>query len=240
MKEHLISVVMPTYNREWCISDAIRSIVGQTYKKWELIVVDDGSTDDTETVMNFWRNRDKRIKYHKLKENVGIAKARNTGNQLAKGELVAVMDSDDLMLNNRLHDTNATYDGNKWDVFYSDCYMGDSFGNIMRVNPANGVLDEALDGKQEVSHLTMAYRRSVILDVPYQDSKRINDDWFLCVDLYNAGMNFFYFPMCTMILRNFPSASVSVASREQYKKDFEEYKIDKKLREENVKKRKAS
>lgn len=90
----MISVIIPTYNRGHLIERAINSVLRQTYKKIEIIVVDDCSTDGTEEVMRQYTNNNK-IKYVKLDKNSGACKARNTGIKVASGNVIAFLDSDD-------------------------------------------------------------------------------------------------------------------------------------------------
>jgi glycosyltransferase involved in cell wall biosynthesis len=92
MAEPLVSVVIPTWNRATEIRAAIDSVLAQTYSRIELIVVDDGSTDDTPSVLASYRDRIVAIR----RENAGVSAARNTGIRAAKGELLAFLDSDDL------------------------------------------------------------------------------------------------------------------------------------------------
>lgn len=233
-KNKLLSVVLPTWNREWCLSDAIRSVRGQTYQDWELIVIDDGSTDGTKDLMSFWCSEDRRIKYFRREENKGIAFSRNEGIQEATGDIIVVMDSDDLMIDKRLELIAQAFEKENCDVLYSDFYRGDQMGNAVSIIRAQDFSDELLDGRQEMGHLTMACTREIALRVPYQDDKRINDDWFWCVDLYNAGARFYHLAEPTMIERSFGSG-VSRQSREQYDKDFQEYKINPELRKQNGK-----
>jgi glycosyltransferase involved in cell wall biosynthesis len=94
-KVPLVSVVIPTYNRAHLISRAIDSVLSQTFKNWELIIVDDRSTDNTKSRILKCTNRDKRIKYVVNKHKKGSAGARNQGVELAKGEYIAFLDSDD-------------------------------------------------------------------------------------------------------------------------------------------------
>jgi len=95
-----VSVIIPTYNRAHLISRAIKSVLNQTYQDFELIVVDDGSTDNTEEVIqNF---KDKRIKYFRHKINRGGNMARNTGLKNSKGQYIAFLDSDDEWLPEKL------------------------------------------------------------------------------------------------------------------------------------------
>jgi glycosyltransferase involved in cell wall biosynthesis len=85
-------VVIPTYNRAGVLDAAIRTVLAQTYESVEIIVVDDGSTDDTSTVIS---NYDDRIRYHRFDENRGANAARNKGIELATGEFIAFLDTDD-------------------------------------------------------------------------------------------------------------------------------------------------
>ncbi|MDE7132455.1 MAG: glycosyltransferase family 2 protein [Lachnospiraceae bacterium] len=96
----MVSIIVPTYNRENVIERALRSILRQTYSAYEVIVVDDGSTDGTESVVA--RLQDDRIRYIALQENQGVAHARNVGIQEAKYDYVAFLDSDDEWLPNKL------------------------------------------------------------------------------------------------------------------------------------------
>jgi len=91
-----ISVVMPTYNRALYIVEAIKSVQNQTLRDSELIVVDDGSTDDTEKIVRGIAATDPRISFYKNERNLGIAKTRNRGVGLAKADYVAMLDSDDV------------------------------------------------------------------------------------------------------------------------------------------------
>ncbi|HEY5469035.1 MAG TPA: glycosyltransferase family A protein [Bacteroidales bacterium] len=92
-----ISVVIPTYNRSAILQRAINSIVSQTFKDWELIVVDDCSTDNTFDIVKLFTEDDKRIKYHKLERNSGANAARNLGIKFANADIISFLDSDDEM-----------------------------------------------------------------------------------------------------------------------------------------------
>lgn len=96
----LVSVIMPSYNTADYISDSIKSVISQTYQNWELIIVDDCSTDNTDDIVSYFS--DNRIKYMKNKKNMGAAATRNRALREAKGEWIAFLDSDDLWLPNKL------------------------------------------------------------------------------------------------------------------------------------------
>ena len=93
-EEKLISVIIPVYNVEKYLRRCIDSVINQTYKNLEIIIVDDGSTDNSSNICDEYTNKDSRVKVvHK--ENGGLSSARNVGIELAKGDLIAFVDSDD-------------------------------------------------------------------------------------------------------------------------------------------------
>lgn len=98
----LISIITPTYNCERFIGETIESVLKQSYKNWEMIIVDDCSTDNTYDVVKKYADNDSRIKYYLLEENSGAAVARTKAMQLATGDYIAFLDSDDLWISNKL------------------------------------------------------------------------------------------------------------------------------------------
>jgi len=102
----LISLIIPTYNRAHYISDTLDSVLKQTYTQWECIIVDDGSTDDTASIINTYVQQDNRFIYVKRPKDYpkGGNGARNYGYKIAKGEFVNWFDDDDIMLPNFLRD----------------------------------------------------------------------------------------------------------------------------------------
>lgn len=98
----MISVIIPTYNRSNTIRKSVESVLKQTYTDTEVIIVDDGSTDDTRQVVE--EIDDRRIRYHVLDKNSGACAARNKGIELARGEYIAFHDSDDIWHANKLED----------------------------------------------------------------------------------------------------------------------------------------
>ncbi len=99
MPKPLVSIIIPTYNRAHLIGETLDSIIAQTYTNWECIVVDDGSTDDTDEVMGDYLVKDGRFKYHKRPDSKpkGANACRNIGLEKAMGEYIVFFDSDDLM-----------------------------------------------------------------------------------------------------------------------------------------------
>lgn len=99
--DELVSVIMPSYNTALYIKETIQSVLNQTYKNWELFIVDDCSTDDTDHVVQQFLD-DKRIHYLKNEVNSGAAISRNRALREAKGRWIAFLDSDDLWMPDKL------------------------------------------------------------------------------------------------------------------------------------------
>ncbi len=97
MREDLVSIITPCYNSERYIAETIESVVSQTFQSWEMIIVDDGSGDETAEIVNRFAGRDPRIQYIS-QQNSGSAAARNNGIRRAEGRYIALLDSDDLWL----------------------------------------------------------------------------------------------------------------------------------------------
>lgn len=91
----LVSVITPVYNSEKYLSESIRSVQAQTHTNWEHILVDDCSSDGSETLIKSFQENDPRIKYHRLEKNSGAGIARNKAIELAQGDYIAFLDSDD-------------------------------------------------------------------------------------------------------------------------------------------------
>ncbi len=100
-QEQLISIVMPVYNAGLFLREALESILSQTYENWELICVDDGSTDNSLLILREYAT-DKRIKIYSTNKNRGVSTATNLAISKTKGNFIARMDADDIMLPNRL------------------------------------------------------------------------------------------------------------------------------------------
>lgn len=101
-KQALVSIIMPTYNCAEYIHHALDSVKAQTYSQWEIIVVDDCSTDETGEVVRRYAEQDPRIQYYVLETHSGTAVARNRGVEIAKGRYLAFLDSDDIWFENKL------------------------------------------------------------------------------------------------------------------------------------------
>ncbi len=98
----LVTVIIPAYNEEKYLGEAIDSIINQTYKNWELFIINDGSTDNTESVAKQYVLLDDRIKYYSYEVNRGLSFARNYGTERANGKYICVFGGDDVAYPNML------------------------------------------------------------------------------------------------------------------------------------------
>lgn len=100
--EELVSIIMPNYNGGKYLKETLESVLAQTYTNWELLFVDDCSTDNSLEIINEYQARDERIKIFKKEKNTGAAQSRNYALREAKGRWIAFLDSDDLWREDKL------------------------------------------------------------------------------------------------------------------------------------------
>ena len=187
-EQELVSVVIPTHNRGYCIERAIHSVLNQTWHNLELIIVDDASTDNTESVVG--NISDNRLRYIKLEKNGGANHARNVGIQHANGNYVAFNDSDDEWLPKKLEKQiqlmklQERIEGEQVGAVY--CVMTKyKNGEVYEIAPQmeilseNGMGDiyEYLQGNMFISTQTLLFRKKVLEDVGFFDEnlKRLQD-----------------------------------------------------------------
>lgn len=100
--DHLVSVITPAYNCSEYIEECIESVLNQTYKNWEMLIVNDKSTDNTQSIVESYTKKDHRIKLFNHEKNAGAAAARNKALEFSQGRFVAFLDSDDAWMPNKL------------------------------------------------------------------------------------------------------------------------------------------
>lgn len=110
MGEKYVCIILPTYNRAHSIRKSIESILRQTYPYWELLVIDDGSEDHTEEIVDKIVSSDSRVHYYRQSKNRGVAAARNEGIRQAQHEYIAFQDSDDIWKEDKLDKQMRVFD----------------------------------------------------------------------------------------------------------------------------------
>lgn len=95
MEKNKVSIITPMYNTEKFIPETVESVINQTYKNWELLIMNDNSTDSSYEIVKRYADRDPRIKIINAGKNMGVVKGRNTLTEMAEGQFIAFLDSDD-------------------------------------------------------------------------------------------------------------------------------------------------
>jgi glycosyltransferase involved in cell wall biosynthesis len=138
--ESLVSIIIPAYNAERFISETINSVLNQTYTNWELIIINDGSTDKTLDIIQRFSANDNRISYI-TKNNSGVSDTRNKGIEAAKGEYIAFLDADDVWMQNNLEKKIEVLKKDpSVDFVYSNMMQADQ--NLQNATPAPAGKDE--------------------------------------------------------------------------------------------------
>lgn len=176
---------MPTYNREDYLAEAIQSCLNQTYQDIELLVINDGCTDSTSDLMEYFLSLDNRIKYFIKDKNTGLADSENFGIEKAKGEIIARADSDDIQEPNKIQILVDNMQG--YDFAYTGYYHANKFGEIWEeVHPKPFTL-ENIRGNDCASGCSFACRKYVYDKVRYRSEFLVNEDKAFIWDLYKAG-----------------------------------------------------
>mgnify|MGYP001823566156 CR=1 FL=1 len=126
----LVSIITPVYNAEKFIGQTIESVLLQSYQSWEMIIIEDRSTDNSLDVIRKYAAEDERIRLIELEENKGVGEARNIGLNAAKGKLIAFIDSDDLWYPKKLEKQVKFMKEGNYPISFTAYEMMDKDGNI--------------------------------------------------------------------------------------------------------------
>lgn len=194
MNNPLVSIIMPAFNVEKYISESIESVINQTYKNWELIIIDDGSSDKTYEIIKEFELRDNRIKPIFRKNNSGRPSiAKNEAYEKIKGEFIAFLDSDDLWLENKLEIQVNMMINNNCKLCYTGGFIIDSNGNeIDNFLPKykNGYIFKHLLFHYEINNQSVLITKDVF--------KKFNENLIIGED-YNLFMNIaFNYNICNI------------------------------------------
>lgn len=173
--DELVSIIMPSYNTANYIVESIKSVLAQTYTNWELIIVDDCSTDNTDEIVQPFLS-DERIKYFKNEKNSGAAVSRNKALREAIGKWVAFLDSDDLWLPEKLERQIAFMKKRDYKFSYTDYRIQLNSEWLPYVNTGpNKVTKHKLKNYCYFSTITVMYDREYIGLIQIESIKKNND-----------------------------------------------------------------
>lgn len=205
-----VSVIIPTYNRKDLVSEAISSVLKQTYQNFEIIVIDDGSTDDTENSLRALIQTEK-INYIKTLHR-GISHARNTGISSTKGPYIAFLDNDDLWLPKKLERQIAILEKDpSIGIIYTDEYIETDGVKLDKTRlriytPRRGIILKYLLRENFIQTSSVVVRKKCLNDVGYFSTKLEPADfdlWYRIAGKYKA--DFIDEPL--VICRSFPDST---------------------------------
>lgn len=183
MIDGLVSIIMPSWNTGKFIAESIQSVIDQTYENWELIIVDDCSTDNTDEVVAMFN--DKRIKYLKNKKNSGAALTRNKALREAKGEWIAFLDSDDLWTPEKLEHQLRFMKKNGYTLSFTEYEKIDEKSKPLNiyVSGPKRVNKHKMYNYDYIGQLTMMYNVKKFGTIQIKDIRK-NNDYAIRLQLY--------------------------------------------------------
>ena len=183
MVDGLVSVIMPSWNTSNFIAESIQSVINQTYENWELIIVDDCSTDNTDDVVA--KFTDKRIRYFKNEKNSGAALSRNRALREARGEWIAFLDSDDLWNPDKLEHQINFMNEHGYTLSYTEYEKIDEGSKPLQiyVSGPEKVNKRKMYNYDYIGQLTMMYSAEKFGLIQIKDIKK-NNDYAIRLQLY--------------------------------------------------------
>ncbi len=185
----MVSIITPFYNAEKYLSESIESVIAQTYIIWELLLIDDCSTDKSASIALKYTQVDTRIKLVTLKQNSGAGIARNTGIELAKGNKIAFLDADDRWKPHKLTTQLQFMEKNRITICYSSYSLMNESGKLLEkeVKALPVIHFKKLLRANYIGNLTAIYDVEQ-LGKTFSPALRKRQDWALWLDLVkNAG-----------------------------------------------------
>ena len=221
MENELVSIIMPSWNTGNFIAESIQSVINQTYKNWELIIVDDCSTDNTDEVVSFYK--DQRIKYLKNEKNSGAAITRNKALREAQGEWIAFLDSDDLWAPEKLEHQINFMKNNGYNLSFTEYEKIDEESKPLNVYVSGPemVNKRKMYNYDYIGQLTMMYSTKAFGLIQIKDIKK-NNDYAIRLQLYKKDGTCAY--LLKENLAKYRVRKVSI-SHDKFKKKFKHFSV---------------
>jgi GT2 family glycosyltransferase/ADP-heptose:LPS heptosyltransferase len=205
-QQPLVSVIIPTFNRQDSIKEALESVLAQTFQDFEAIVINDGGADVSEVINTC--NHDERIVYLQHKENKGLAAARNTAIKAARGKYIAYLDDDDIYYPEHLEILVGFLESSDYKVAYTDSYQADQTRIADRYVTTRKEIIYSYDFNKEkflihnyIPVLNLVYRRDLLEDVgSFDETLSTHEDWELLIRL-SRKYDFFHIKAVTAEFR---------------------------------------
>lgn len=215
------SIIIPTYNRAHLITKTLDSILKQTYTNYEILIIDDGSTDNTKEIIKPYLKHN--VKYYR-KENAERAAARNFGTNLAQGDFINWFDSDDIMLDNHLIMANNFINSHEQtDFFHLSYRIENPNGEILNTfNLENGIINQQLYKGNFLSCNGVFVNRNVALENPFNESRELSasEDYELWLRLASEYQLFHVNQHTSIIIQHDERSVLSLRQIETLEKRF--------------------
>lgn len=192
-QEPKISIIVPVYNTEKYIEDCIKSVIHQTYLNWELVLIDDGSTDSSYLICKKFADKDPRIcLYHQ--ENKGQGAARNYALGLCHGEYITYLDSDDIVHERLLEDLLNVREESKADIVtakidtFTSKPQSKADGDCVKKVYSGGFFENFIIEKNWQNHVIVSklYKKDLISTISFPELRAIEDEFFLTEVFFKA------------------------------------------------------
>ena len=222
MSEPAISILLPAYNAAMYIEETISSLLSQTFADFELVIVDDGSTDNTVSIIRSFS--DSRIILIENKQNLGLVKTLNKAALICKGVYIARMDADDIAIKERLqlqkdfldtHPAVAAVAG--WVSFINEHGFETGIWDLDRKTNTAAVIKKALLKENCIAHPTVMIRAAVLKEYLYKENQKHIEDYDLWLRLAAGGLQIEKVQQPVLYYRVHPS---SITSRKLKKSNF--------------------
>jgi len=192
LQNPLVSIIVACYDQAQYLSEALDSILAQSYSNWECIIVNDGSPDNTDEIAGLYCDKDVRFKYL-YKENGGPASARNAGLKIAKGEYIQLLDSDDKLAFQKLEKQIMTFDSDKgMGISITNYCMFDNKNNLYSASDewnntlSNDFRHDILfrwDRNFSIPIHTALFKKELIKNIQFNEQIFAQEDWFFWIEI---------------------------------------------------------
>lgn len=202
-----ISVIMPVYNKELYLRNTIEAILKQDYENFELIIVNDGSTDSSKNICDEYARKDSRVRVYHI-ENGGVSNARNIGIGHATGDYIQFIDGDDCINEGVFNEYISILNKDKYDIIFSPYNKVDHEGNILKTVDLNysgctnkeEILDEFVKNQVDTGYYGWISNKLIRLDIVKKHNLKFDEkitlaedlDFFLDIYKYSAKYYFFH------------------------------------------------
>ncbi len=244
MTSPLISICIPAYNADRYLTAALESVRAQRFKDWELIVTEDGSRDETETIVTeFARTVSQPVRYNRHSQNLGLPATRNTGIEAAGGEWIALLDADDLWTAGHLEAAAVLLPQTDAELIHSGSVLFDSeSGREIEVRaPSPEVVAEfprsLFNGAYVIQPSSVILRRGLWSDVGgFDPTFRYVEDREMWIRCARTGAHFVYTGLNTCLYRKHPKAlsrhgvAMALASARVFEKNIDWEAVPRRLR----------